>query len=166
MVAGWNPFFALKHRFHILHFPNSTGLFTKPTGRHYTKWRFSPDIALDDGSAPDTRDSLREHHISRFSLETNIVEDIIRSKKKKSVIESHVGLMLWAWVNCWTTQNHHKGLFFGCCVASSHEHSSQCQISWGSLAHYLLPGWCCHLMMGLFLQFFAHPLWSNTCLQV
>jgi len=34
-----------KHRFHILHFPNSTGLFTKPTGRHYTKYRFSPDIA-------------------------------------------------------------------------------------------------------------------------
>jgi hypothetical protein len=37
-----------KHRFHILHFPNSTGLFTKPTGRHYTKYRFSPDIALKD----------------------------------------------------------------------------------------------------------------------
>jgi hypothetical protein len=34
----------LKHRFHILHFPHSTGLFTKPTGRHYTKYRFSPDI--------------------------------------------------------------------------------------------------------------------------
>ena len=45
MVAGWNPFFFRKHRFHILHFPNSTGLFTKPTGRHYTKHRFSPDIA-------------------------------------------------------------------------------------------------------------------------
>ena len=43
MVAGWNSFF-LKHRFHILHFPNSTGLFTKPTGGHYTKYRFSPDI--------------------------------------------------------------------------------------------------------------------------
>jgi hypothetical protein len=28
----------------VLHFPNSTGLFTKPTGRHYTKYQFSPDI--------------------------------------------------------------------------------------------------------------------------
>jgi len=37
-------FFFLNHRFHILHFLNSTGLFTKPTGRHYTKYRFSPDI--------------------------------------------------------------------------------------------------------------------------
>jgi hypothetical protein len=37
-------FFLIKHRFHILHFPNSTGLFTKPTGRHYTKYWFSPDI--------------------------------------------------------------------------------------------------------------------------
>ena len=45
MVAGWNPFFFKKHRFHILHFPNSTRLFTKPTGHHYTKYRFSPDIA-------------------------------------------------------------------------------------------------------------------------
>ena len=44
MVAGWNPFLFLKHRFHILHFPNSTGLSTKPTGRHYTKYRFSPHI--------------------------------------------------------------------------------------------------------------------------
>ena len=34
-----------KHRFHIIHFPNSTGLFTKPTGRHHTKYRFSLDIA-------------------------------------------------------------------------------------------------------------------------
>jgi hypothetical protein len=38
-------FIILKYRFHILHFPNSTGLFTKPTGRHYTKYRFSSDIA-------------------------------------------------------------------------------------------------------------------------
>jgi hypothetical protein len=37
-----------KHRFHILHSPNSTGLFTKPTGRHYTKYRFSPDIAIEE----------------------------------------------------------------------------------------------------------------------
>jgi hypothetical protein len=47
MVAGWNPFFLnkiKKHRFHILHFPISTGLFTKPTGRHYIKYRFSTDI--------------------------------------------------------------------------------------------------------------------------
>jgi hypothetical protein len=36
--------FFSKHRFHILHFPNSTGLFRKPTGRHYTKYWFSPDI--------------------------------------------------------------------------------------------------------------------------
>ena len=34
-----------KHRFHILHFPNSTRLFTKPTGRHYTKYRFSRTLA-------------------------------------------------------------------------------------------------------------------------
>ena len=38
-------FFLKKHRVHILHFPNSTRLFTKPTGRHYTKYGFSPDIA-------------------------------------------------------------------------------------------------------------------------
>ena len=38
-------YFLQKHRLHILHFPNSTGLFTKPTGRHDTKHRFSPDIA-------------------------------------------------------------------------------------------------------------------------
>jgi hypothetical protein len=25
--------------------PNSTGLFPKPTGSHYTKYQFSPDIA-------------------------------------------------------------------------------------------------------------------------
>jgi hypothetical protein len=31
-------------KFHILRFPNSTELFTKPTGRHYTKYRFSLDI--------------------------------------------------------------------------------------------------------------------------
>jgi hypothetical protein len=57
MVAGWNPFFNIifknnllflllllkeNHRAHILHFPNSTILFTKPTGRHYTKGRFTP----------------------------------------------------------------------------------------------------------------------------
>ena len=35
-----------KHMFPILHFPNSTGLFTKPTGHRYTKYRFSPDIEL------------------------------------------------------------------------------------------------------------------------
>jgi hypothetical protein len=29
MVAGWNPFLFLMHRFHKLHFPNPTGLFTK-----------------------------------------------------------------------------------------------------------------------------------------
>jgi hypothetical protein len=43
MVVGWNPVF-LRHRFHILHFPNSIGLFTKPTGRYYTRYWFSPDI--------------------------------------------------------------------------------------------------------------------------
>ena len=44
MVAGWNPSFFLKHQFHILRFPNSTGLVTKPNGCHYTKYRFSPNI--------------------------------------------------------------------------------------------------------------------------
>jgi hypothetical protein len=33
-----------KHRCHILHFPNLSRLFTKPTGHHYTKYRFYPDI--------------------------------------------------------------------------------------------------------------------------
>ena len=49
MVASWNPFF-LKRQFHILHFLDSTGLFTKPTSRHYTKFRFSPDIGVKDTS--------------------------------------------------------------------------------------------------------------------
>jgi hypothetical protein len=30
-----------------IHFPNSTGLSTKPTGRHYTKYQFSPDITAE-----------------------------------------------------------------------------------------------------------------------
>ena len=35
--------FFKKHRFHVLHFPNSTGLFAQPTGRrHHTKHWFSP----------------------------------------------------------------------------------------------------------------------------
>ena len=46
----FRPFFIFfkKHRFHILHFPISTRLFTKPTGHHYTttKYQFSPDIGL------------------------------------------------------------------------------------------------------------------------
>jgi hypothetical protein len=46
--SKWLPveirFLFSKHQFPILHFPNSTGLFTKPTGRHYTKHHFSPDI--------------------------------------------------------------------------------------------------------------------------
>jgi hypothetical protein len=50
VVASWNPFFLESTGFHILHFPNSTGLFTKPTGHHYTKHRFSPDIAPIVGS--------------------------------------------------------------------------------------------------------------------
>jgi hypothetical protein len=37
--------FFSKYRFHILRFPNSTGLFPKPTGHHYTEYRFFPDIA-------------------------------------------------------------------------------------------------------------------------
>ena len=46
LVAGWNPILFQKHWFHILHFPNSTGLFTKPTGHQYTKYRFFLDIGL------------------------------------------------------------------------------------------------------------------------
>ena len=38
-------FFFINHRCHITHLPHSTGLSTKPTGRHYTKYRFSLDIA-------------------------------------------------------------------------------------------------------------------------
>ena len=68
MVASWNPFF-LEHRFHILHFPDSTGLFTKPTDHHYTKYQFSSDIGslvtsswvgsspFIDASLPKTIDS-------------------------------------------------------------------------------------------------------------
>ena len=47
IVTSWKliVFFNYKmHQFHILHFPNSTGVFTKPTSRHCTKYRFSPDI--------------------------------------------------------------------------------------------------------------------------
>jgi len=44
MIAGCNPFFLLKAPVSHPPLPNSTGLFTKPTGRHYTKYRFSPDI--------------------------------------------------------------------------------------------------------------------------
>ena len=47
LTSVWKKKRKEKHRFHILHFPNSTGLFTKPTGCHYTKYRFSPDIAGD-----------------------------------------------------------------------------------------------------------------------
>jgi len=56
--CGWHLLVFCKHRFHILHFPNSTGLFTKPTGRHYTTYRFSPDIDL----GPPT-------HVSILNLE-------------------------------------------------------------------------------------------------
>ena len=41
-------FFFKKRRFHILHFPKLTGLFIKPTGCHYTKYRFSPDIVVNE----------------------------------------------------------------------------------------------------------------------
>ena len=63
MVAGWNPFLFLKHRFHILHFPNSTGLFTKPTGRHYTKYQYSPDIARSSWRSQKKREnkSINQH---------------------------------------------------------------------------------------------------------
>jgi hypothetical protein len=37
-------FIIKKHWFHILHFHNSTRLFTKPTSCHYTKYRLSLDI--------------------------------------------------------------------------------------------------------------------------
>ena len=40
--------FFLKQRFHILHFPNSTGLFIKTIGRHYANYWFSPDIELKE----------------------------------------------------------------------------------------------------------------------
>ena len=39
-------FLLFKHWFHILYFPNSTRLSTKPTSHHYTKYQFSLDIAL------------------------------------------------------------------------------------------------------------------------
>jgi hypothetical protein len=74
MVAGCNPFSFQKHRFHILHFPNSTGLFTKPTGRHYTnKYRFSPDIAkFSFQSATWERDSHSTTSTSRRSIEVKL----------------------------------------------------------------------------------------------
>ena len=67
MVAGWNPFYLLiykKHKFHILHFPNSTELLTKPTGRRYSKYRVSLDIALirtlSHSSLPEEGSSAQE----------------------------------------------------------------------------------------------------------
>ena len=42
-------FIFFKHRFHILHFPNSTKPFTKPSDRHYIKYWFSPDIGVAQG---------------------------------------------------------------------------------------------------------------------
>jgi hypothetical protein len=48
-----------RHRFHILHFPNSTGLFTKPTCRHYTKHRFSHDELAPRSPRPRTWPSPR-----------------------------------------------------------------------------------------------------------
>ena len=47
MVAGWNPFFFSKHRFHILHFPIQPDFSQNQPARHYTKYWFSPDIALE-----------------------------------------------------------------------------------------------------------------------
>jgi hypothetical protein len=43
-VCGLKSGFVLKAPVSHPPLPNSTGLFTKPTGRHYTKYRFSPDI--------------------------------------------------------------------------------------------------------------------------
>jgi hypothetical protein len=60
MATGWNLIFFQKHRFHIFHFPNSTGLFTKPTGRHYAKYRFSPDIELRPDAMSAVPPALRE----------------------------------------------------------------------------------------------------------
>ena len=68
MVAGWNPIFFLKHRFHILHFPNPTGLFTKPTGRHYTKYRFSPDIETIGLKYKSTLDNTTPDHTTSTKL--------------------------------------------------------------------------------------------------
>ena len=71
MVAGWNPVHFQKHRFHILHFPNSTGLFTKPTGRHYTKYRFSPDIVWN------VDENAGMLSIGETKVEASIAEDYL-----------------------------------------------------------------------------------------
>ena len=47
----------LKHRFHILHFLNSTGLFTKPTGRHYTEYQFFLNIEMKE--IPKIEESIK-----------------------------------------------------------------------------------------------------------
>ena len=62
--------FFLKHRFHILHFPNSTGLFRKPTSRHYTKYRFSLDIGR--ANAMNRGEPIaKQLWMKRLSLRTN-----------------------------------------------------------------------------------------------
>jgi hypothetical protein len=39
-------FFFFFNNFQSTGFTSSTGLLTKPTGRHYTKYRFFPDIGV------------------------------------------------------------------------------------------------------------------------
>ena len=79
--------FFLKHRFHIFHFPNSTGLFTKPTGHHYTKHRFSPDI----GDMARTFDSLSRTKIFLGDGSNNTPKnpDDLFQTKSRSIDEEH-----------------------------------------------------------------------------
>ena len=91
----------LNHRFHILHFPNSTGLFTKPTGRHYTKYRFSSDIAwacLEDATmASATVTALLTRAILDGSGRYSQIHNL-SSKSNKTQAWSHVK---GGWANCW-----------------------------------------------------------------
>jgi hypothetical protein len=63
MVAGWNPFFFFKSTgFTSSTFSNPNNLFTNPTGRHYTKHRFSPDIASNASKKSVSWEGGHHHH--------------------------------------------------------------------------------------------------------
>ena len=113
--------FFLKHQFHILHFPNSTGLFTKPTGRHYTKRRFSPDIALFPPLCRLTR-RLRRRSWSFFRqrpiivIWKHVVQGFLRNSQCTNGTEQHPSIHPgWmdevghGWTGQWTDCGHWLG---------------------------------------------------------
>ena len=85
------------HIFHILHFPNSTGLFTKPTGRHYTKYRFSPNIVpLLDGCGHASKVPLyalfHPQPCSHYRVTYRDLQDVV------SILLGFSGLPKWRYV--------------------------------------------------------------------